>query len=595
MNDRLADHGKVPKIIDSASRGGIVDRITTSLLNEFAAEYDLGKSDDSKKFEHFAAHLCVSRSFSDTFATGDVVTGGGADLGIDAIAMIVNGSLVTEADEVLQLVEQNGYLDVTFIFVQAEKSESFDVAKLGNFCSGILEFFSDTPVAPRNNSIEQAERVMAAIYEKSSKFKRGNPVCKIFYVTAGKWTEDRALCARRDSEIARLDQLSIFREVEFTPVGAEEIQRLYNQTKNSISRTFEFPLKNVIPSMPGVSEAYLGLVPAKEFLKIVQDESGNIMKSIFYDNVRDWQDYNAVNTGIKDTLRDATSRSRFVLMNNGITVIAKDLRVTGTRVAIEDYQVVNGCQTSHVLQDNSSDLDASVMVPLRLIATQDENIITSIITATNRQTAVREEQLLALSEFQKKLENFFQTFEESRRLYYERRSRQYNGLSGIEKTRIVTLQGLIRSYVSMFADEPHRTTKDYKRLVERVGKTIFVPDDKLEPYYVAAYAAYRLEYLFRSGSIDAAYKPARFQILFALRLLKAGAKLPRRNSREMERFCEPLMELLADSRKMQRAFKDAVALVEEVSGGTIDDRVRTQGFTEALRKVGSRKKTPAKG
>lgn len=55
------------------------------------------------------------------------------------------------------------------------------------------------------------------------------------------------------------------------------------------------------------------------------------------------------------------------------------------------------------------------------------------------------------------------------------------------------------------------------------------------------------------------------------------------------------MELLTDARKMQRAFKDAVALVEEVSGGTIDDRVRTQGFTEALRKVGSRKKNPSKG
>ncbi|KJK05897.1 hypothetical protein UB46_43165, partial [Burkholderiaceae bacterium 16] len=88
----------------------------------------------------------------------------------------------------------------------------------------------------------------------------------------------------------------------------------------------------------------------------------------------------------------------------------------------------------------------------------------------------------------------------------------------------------------LYKEMPHRTTKDYKRLVGRVGKTIFVPDDKLEPYYAAAYAAYRLEYLFRSGSIDAAYKPARFQILFALRLLKAGAKLPRRNSREMERF-----------------------------------------------------------
>jgi len=571
-----------------------VDRITKSLLEEFSEEYDLKSKDESVKFEHFAAHLCISRNYPETFATGDVVTGSGADLGIDAIAVIANGSLVTEADEIDQLIDQNGYLDVTFIFVQAEKSESFDVSKLGNFCAGILDFFSEESEAPRNEAVIHAAGIMAAVYDKSSRFKRGNPAAKIYYVTAGKWTDDRALCARRDSEIARLQNLSIFREVEFSPIGAEEIQRLYSQTKNSISRSFEFPAKIVIPAIPGVNEAYLGLVPASEFLKLVQDDSGNIIKSIFYDNVRDWQDYNPVNSGMKETLLDPLAKSRFALLNNGITVIAKDLRVTGTRVAIEDYQVVNGCQTSHVLQDNATTLDGTVLVPLRLISTQDEDVITSIITATNRQTAVKEEQLLALSEFQKKLENFFQTFETSQRLYYERRSRQYNGLTGIEKTRIVTLQGLIRSYAAMFGDEPHRTTKDYKRLLERVGKSIFVHGDKLEPYYIAAYAAYRLEYLFRNGSIDAKFKPARFQILYALRLLKGGVKLPRRNSREMERFCEPLIELLADGRKMQKAFQDAVDLVSEVSGIGIDDKVRTQGFTESLRSTFERRATRKK-
>lgn len=67
--------------------------------------------------------------------------------------------------------------------------------------------------------------------------------------------------------------------------------------------------------------------------------------------MRDWQDYNPVNSEMKQTLASDTLRARFALMNNGVTIIAKTLRTTGNRFYIEDYQIVNGCQTSHVLFD----------------------------------------------------------------------------------------------------------------------------------------------------------------------------------------------------------------------------------------------------
>lgn len=160
------------------------------------------------------------------------------------------------------------------------------------------------------------------------------------------------------------------------------------------------------------------LVPAREFVRLLQDDGGEIIKSLFYDNVRDFQDFNPVNSEIKQTLESNNLRRKFVLMNNGITVIAKTPRATGNRFLIEDYQLVNGCQTSHVLFSQKDLLsDDSVVVPLRLIATQDENVTGAIIKATNRQTEVREDQLLALSDFQKKLEAFFQAFPEGRRLY----------------------------------------------------------------------------------------------------------------------------------------------------------------------------------
>jgi len=87
----------------------------------------------------------------------------------------------------------------------------------------------------------------------------------------------------------------MFREVTFTPLGAEGIQRLYRQTKNAISRDFFFRNRVVVPEVAGVKEAYLGFLPMPEFWKIVSDENGEMIGSLFYSNPRDWQGYNDVN------------------------------------------------------------------------------------------------------------------------------------------------------------------------------------------------------------------------------------------------------------------------------------------------------------
>ncbi len=198
---------------------------------------------------------------------------------------------------------------------------------------------------------------------------------------------------------------------------------------------------------------------------------------------------------------------------------------------------------------------------------------------------MREDQLLAMSDFQKKLEAFFAAYPEPRRLYYERRSRQYNNVTGIEKTRIVTPGNLIRAYAAMLLGEPHRTTKSYAALLDQVGKEIFGKDHRLEPYYLAALALYRLEYLFRNQLLPAKYKPARYHILYASRLLLETRELPRPNSNEMETFCLDLIEAFWDSAKSEAIFVKAVAAVDAVAKGNFDrDHIRTLPFTESLGK-----------
>jgi len=568
-----------------------MDKITKSLLTEFSAENSFNKMAEDTQFENFASYLAIGRLLAESFDTTETVVGGGTDTGIDAIGIIVNGSLIDDWKDVQEYAERNGFIDAQFVFVQAERSSSFETAKIGQFSFGVLDFFAEKPVLPRGKDVQRFSKMMNSVYALSSLFKRGNPSCRLYYVTTGSWVGDTALEARRNAAIKDLEDLRIFKSVDFIPVGADTIQRLYRESRNSISREFEFSQKTVIPEIDGVTEAYLGLLPAKQFLTLIQDADGELLKTIFYDNVRDWQEFNPVNTEIRETLSDNHARARFALMNNGVTIIAKTLRSTANRFFIEDYQIVNGCQTSHVLFDRRYDIGDDVMIPLRLISTKNEEITSAIIKATNRQTEVREEQLIALSDFQKKLEAYFVAYDEGRRLFYERRSKQYVNVAGIEKTRIISPGMLIRSFASMFLEEPHRATRSYKRILDRVGKDIFAGSDRLEPYYVSALAAYRLEYLYRNQFLDNSFRAAKFEIMLALRyVLFPLKKMPRMNSHDMERACASAIDVLWDSSKFEHAFQDAVTLVMQAADGNLDTAsLRTETFTEALIRLATSK------
>ena len=235
----------------------------------------------------------------------------------------------------------------------------------------------------------------------------------------------------------RLEDTQLFGTVLFRPWGAAEVQAAYQRSKNNVTVEFNFSSKVTLPDIEGVKEAHLGVLPASEYLSLITDDAGNIRKPLFYDNVRDFQGDNAVNREIKATLDGPTGQQRFVILNNGVTLVARDLRTTGNKFAVSDYQIVNGCQTSHVIYNERQEIGNETFIPIKVIATSDEDIISSIITATNRQTEVTADDLFAMSGFQKKLEALYESFPGKKKLFYERRSKQYAAVDGIEKVRVI--------------------------------------------------------------------------------------------------------------------------------------------------------------
>jgi hypothetical protein len=558
-----------------------VDRVTRNLLEDFVTAEGFERLTESEAFERFVNYCVISKSFSGNFNVDDVSCGSGDDTGLDGIAVIVNGTLVTSVEEIDDLAETNGYIEAVFVFTQAKTSSSFDRSDIGTFVAGVKDFFAENHRLRRNEFVSTAATLQQAIYDRSAAF-RGNPSIQLYYVTTGTWRDDTNLLGRINEARDDLERLALFSRIVFTPVDAQTIQAFYRSTKNRVASEFRFDTKTVLPEMEGITEAYLGVLSAPEFFKLIVDEGGVIQKFLFYDNVRDFQGDNEVNREIRETLA-SRRKNQFAVLNNGVTVVAKSLRVTGNRFHIEDYQIVNGCQTSHVLFEHRDATDENVFIPVKVIATADDELTSAIITATNRQTQVKSEDLQALSSFQKRLEGFFQSFEGRQKLFYERRSKQFNGVEGIEKVRIIAPQQQIRAFASMFLDEPHRASRYYATLLRLVGDRIFPDEHRLEPYYASAFAHYRLEYLFRNGQIATRFKPARYHMLMAVRHEVGGHDLPPLGSREVRRFCESILSVLWDEGASASAFGSATAIIGDLTAdGLTRDTVKTQAFTDQV-------------
>jgi len=432
-----------------------LDQITRALIDEFLDQAGMPSIDPAIDFERFVAHVVISPQIESAIDYEHVMTGFGGDTGLDSVAIVVNGALVTDPDDIDELAGSGTTLDVHYIFIQAETASSFSTSKIGQITYGVKDFFADPPSLTRNDVVQQNAELSQRIISNARLFRNGNPSCTVYYATAGRWTEDNDLVARAESADREVDELNLFSRVQFVALDARSLQRRYQSLKTGSEREFTFQNRIALPDIESVSESHLGYLVAKDLLELLADEDGNLANSVFYENVRDYQgSNNPVNAEIATTL-SGNRRSQFPLMNNGITIIAKSVRQIGTRFVIHNYQVVNGCQTCNVLWVKKDELDDSVLVPLRLISTDDEDVIVDIIRATNRQTEIKEEQFHATSDYMKQLETYFETAPAARGLYLERRSKQYAN-TAVERTRVVPFNNLVRSFASTFSPTPPR-------------------------------------------------------------------------------------------------------------------------------------------
>ena len=94
----------------------------------------------------------------------------------------------------------------------------------------------------------------------------------MYYTTTGRWVDDQNLVARRNAEERDVQELNLFRTVSFQCLGASELQTLYRESKNAVTSEITFTARTEIPEVPHVEQAYIGVLSAPEFMKLVQLE-----------------------------------------------------------------------------------------------------------------------------------------------------------------------------------------------------------------------------------------------------------------------------------------------------------------------------------
>lgn len=221
--------------------GGIaVDPITQKFLGEFCKSFEIDENKTDTSFEHFCNYCCVNKENGIVDIKLEEMSTGKNAQGIDGIAIIVNHKLVTSISEIEFQIQNSRVLDVNFVFIQAKTSSSFDNTLMLNFFEFTKAFFEGDGSEFITPEIQNFFDMKQFIYDNAEYMTESNPKLSMYYVTTGKWVNDKTLVKVKDRNEKELQNLNIFSEIRFVPCGATEIQSLYRGTKNLLTAKFKF-------------------------------------------------------------------------------------------------------------------------------------------------------------------------------------------------------------------------------------------------------------------------------------------------------------------------------------------------------------------
>jgi hypothetical protein len=373
-------------------------------VNKYKEDYDLPNL--SSAFARFALETILGINDDDV---EDSITDGYSDGGIDAIYIMG---------------------DVVHIF-NFKYAETFEKSKK-NFPGSEIDQLLVTMDKIYNKNLKKKE-VNTAIWEKVNEiwdlFKNGIVNFK-YYLCSNK--NIPVIDAQRRFE----DYLNRFQYVEYCYLDQDDlVLKIMERKYNKVNGEIHFVDKNYFQRSDGDLKGIVATVTADDIINLVKDPKDpcKILEDAFNENIRVYLKLkNRINRQIFES---ATSEERykFWYLNNGINIVCERCSYNpNTRtplVKLENFQIVNGGQTTHTLFEafliDPEDLK-DVLILVKICETKPKSGISEMISeSTNSQNPIHSRDLHANDRIQLRLEEQFQLLG----YYYERKKNQHQGQS----------------------------------------------------------------------------------------------------------------------------------------------------------------------
>ena len=205
---------------------------------------------------------------------------------------------------------------------------------------------------------------------------------------------------------------------------------------------------------------------------------------MLFDNVRGFILRSKFNDNIIKSLTEEPQR--FFYYNNGITIIAKDIKSKELRIggkwhfSISDFQVVNGGQTLRSIHKFNQNEETNIVnklskahILVRFLRISDENLRNKIGEYTNSQNAISISDLRSLRSEQIQLEEFLETHE----IQYFRKKGDFKDSKSYKYS--IGKERLGQLLLSTMFGRPEIATNKKREIFDTLYDDLFIANDKL--------------------------------------------------------------------------------------------------------------------
>ncbi|MEM5803017.1 MAG: AIPR family protein [Candidatus Aenigmatarchaeota archaeon] len=502
-----------------------LDIALSAKINSFKEKFNLdGNSLDlSVIFEKFCNYVIISNELEEEIEELNKLSTGMAQ-GIDGIAIIVNDKLIADESD-LERIGKDEEIKIKLVFVQSTLEISFDSKKFGNFVDKVVDFLTG------NFSIEPFSSIYSKLLSEESNYidnLKETPRVVLYYLS-GKTEHniDQQFMSSQFDKVIHREELRnkvLLDSIRF--LQKDEIKDLYDKIPSFQEIQVNFSGYVQIREKEKIQMSLLSYIKFDELKRLILTKDETLKENLFVENPRSFLGQTSVNQDIENTLRDDRFKNFFVFLNNGITLLCNRIQRHPTvdgRFILTYPRIINGCQTVHVLYevykvtpDRLSDIELTVKV----IATEDEELKNKIIFAANNQNSISDD-LRALNEYHKKIEEFFKGFNKNNfGLCYERLRGQYPSIN--PPYRKINIENLAKVYISIFLQEPHKMKSNALSKIDEYQrkKKVFDPtDDDISKYYYCALLYYWLNKFLSNNEIRLESKTMDMHLLLVCDLI----------------------------------------------------------------------------